>query len=92
MEFAKLIILITNYYFYSSAYKVLNEKSYFPSFISVDLSNRTQKMINVNIGNENDKDEEKCESDENTKTIINEDAKDESLARLVFNNKLVFLL
>ncbi|XP_060847831.1 uncharacterized protein LOC132927329 [Rhopalosiphum padi] len=67
-----------------SAYKVLNEKSYFPSFISVDLSNRTQKMINVNIGNENDKDEEKCESDENTKTIINEDAKDESLARDLF--------
>ncbi|XP_022174799.1 uncharacterized protein LOC111036859 [Myzus persicae] len=60
-----------------AAYKLLNEKLDFPSFIKVDFSNRTRKMINLKYQKENE-DVEKYEADDNLKTIIKENGKNET--------------
>jgi len=88
MKYGIIIILITDYYFYSAAYKLLNGKLDLPSFIKVDLSYQTQKKINLTFKEENE-DVEKYNTDDNLKTIIKENETNETKFGLVFNNKLV---
>lgn len=76
-------VCINNYYFYSIALQLLNEKSSFPSFITVKLSNRTQKKMDLIIEKENNKD---VESNNISKTDAYEDESDKIKTGLVFNN------
>lgn len=55
------------------ALQLLNEKSSFPSFITVDLSNRTQKKMDLLIEKENNEDVEDCESNSTLKISAYED-------------------
>lgn len=92
MEYSIIINNNFNYWllFYSAAHKLLNEKLDLPSFIKVNLSNRTQKMINLLTFKEENEDVEKYNADDNIKTIIKENRTNETKFGLVFNNKLVF--
>ncbi|KAF0751710.1 Uncharacterized protein FWK35_00019435 [Aphis craccivora] len=55
------------------ALQILNEKSSFPSFITVNLSNRTQKMMDLLIEKENNEDVKNCESNNISKISVYED-------------------
>ena len=58
----------------------------FPSFLKVELSNRTQKMLNLKCIKE-EEDVEQFKADDNMETIVKENRKNETKFGLVFNNK-----
>ncbi|XP_025208243.1 uncharacterized protein LOC112603736 [Melanaphis sacchari] len=62
------------------AVKLLNEKSYLPSFISVDLSSRTQKMMNLQDEKEFQEDQKKLELNNNPETTSNNDGINKTVA------------
>lgn len=66
--------------------QILNEKSSFPSFITVNLSNRTQKMMDLLIEKENNEDVKNCESNNISKISVYEDESKKNETGLVFNN------
>lgn len=72
-----------NYYLFSSAQDLLNEKLELPHFIKVDISNRSLKMMNTKI--ENYEDDENCNVDDNLEIISNEVVPNKTQFGLVFN-------
>jgi len=55
----------------------------------VDISSRTQKMIDLKCSEENEECVEEYNDDDNLQTVIKENGKNEVKFGLVFNNKLV---
>jgi len=90
MGYSIIIILITDFYFYSAALKLLNEKLDLPSFINASISRRTEKKMELlSFKNKNEEDVEIHNADENLRTIIKENSSNETKFGLVLNNKLV---
>lgn len=89
MEYSIIIILNTDYYFYSAALKLLNEKLDLPPFINVSISRRTQKKMESLAFKKENEDVEINNADENLGTFIEENGTNKTTFGLVFNNKLV---